>query len=145
MNIETLITILGWLGSVAIFAGLYGVTKKRKGAFLFSVAGESAWLVKASYIHAWDLLAMTTVFLALALYGYYAWGKSESDEARQAEDRVRQAQEAAHKRHIAELAKVKDKNKLVLSPAQREAYLGYINEERARLGQPPLIAAIETT
>lgn len=97
MNTSTIIAILGWFGSVSIFAGLYGVAHKKRKAFFFSFFGEAAWLVKSTYIQAWDLFAMTLAFAFLAAYGYWAWGKAERDEARQAADRVRQAEEARSK------------------------------------------------
>lgn len=97
---NTLIEIIGWLGSVCIFAGLYGVAHKRRNAFFFSIVGELAWVVKSVYLHAWDLLSMTIAFAVLAAYGYYAWGKAERDEARQAADRVKQAQAADDARRL---------------------------------------------
>jgi FAD/FMN-containing dehydrogenase len=127
MNTSTIIAILGWFGSVSIFAGLYGVAHKRRKAFFFSFFGEAAWLVKSTYIQAWDLFAMTLAFAVLAAYGYWAWGeeerkakRAERDEQRQRFDRVRQA-DAANDARI-----------------KRENLKEYINGERAAMGQKPI-------
>lgn len=68
--------MLGWIGNLFIVAGLWGIGSKRRGAFLFSVVGESAYIAR-SYIAAdWALFAVCWVFLLMAVRGFILWGRS---------------------------------------------------------------------
>lgn len=65
--------ILGWFGNVFIVAGLWGIGNKRRGAFIFSVIGEGAWIIKSLVAHQYDLAVICCVFFALAIRSYFKW------------------------------------------------------------------------
>lgn len=67
--------MLGWIGNVFILAGLYGITSKRPSryAFLFSVAGESAWIANSIYTANWALAFICVVFAFMAVRGFLNW------------------------------------------------------------------------
>jgi len=69
-----LTSILGWAGNVAIVAGLWGIGNQRRGAFLFSIVGESAWIVKSTINRQWDLAFICVIFAALAIRSWVKWG-----------------------------------------------------------------------
>lgn len=68
--------MLGWIGNVFIVIGLWGIGSKWRPAFLFSVAGESFWIVHSVNQEMWDLAAICVVFLMMALRGWVKWGES---------------------------------------------------------------------
>lgn len=67
--------MLGWIGNLFIVAGLAGITSKRprRYAFLFSVAGEAAWITNAYLRDDWALASICTVFLLMAVRGFVNW------------------------------------------------------------------------
>lgn len=69
--------ILGWVANIAIVIGLWGIGNKKRGAFIFSVVGESLWIVKSALLHQWDLAAICCVFLAMAIRSWVLWGRTE--------------------------------------------------------------------
>jgi hypothetical protein len=75
MTCISIITLWGWLGNVFIVLGLWGIGNKKRGAFLFSIAGESCWILKAFSLGMWDLGIICVVFLAMAVRAYCKWGK----------------------------------------------------------------------
>jgi hypothetical protein len=68
--------LLGWLGNIAITAGLWGIGNRRRGAFWFSMVGEAAWIVKSVAAGMWDLAFICCVFFALAVRSYIKWNKN---------------------------------------------------------------------
>jgi hypothetical protein len=68
--------MLGWIGNLFIVAGLWGVGNKRRGAFLFSIAGEGAWIANAYSRGDWALTFICVVFLLMAVRAYVLWGKA---------------------------------------------------------------------
>lgn len=66
-------TILGIIGNIAIVAGLWGIGNKRRGAFVFSMIGESAWIVKSALLGMWDLAFICVIFFVMALRAYRKW------------------------------------------------------------------------
>jgi hypothetical protein len=68
--------MLTWIGNVFIVAGLWGVGNKRRGAFLFSIAGETAWISSAAARGDWALTTICVVFLIMAVRGYVLWGRA---------------------------------------------------------------------
>lgn len=97
---NTIIEMLGWIGSAFTLVGAYSTSRKLRSAFLLYLAGNALWLVKSAYGSAWDVFATNAALAVLSAYGYYAWGKAERDEARQAADRVKQAQAADDARRL---------------------------------------------
>lgn len=65
---------LSWIGNILIVAGLWGITDKRRNAFLFSIAGEGAWIANAYSRSDWALASICIVFLLMAVRGYIKWG-----------------------------------------------------------------------
>lgn len=70
-----LLAVIAWIGNLFIVAGLWGVGSKNRGAFLFSVVGETAYIARSYFLHDWALLAICCVFWAMALRGYILWGR----------------------------------------------------------------------
>ena len=68
--------MLGWIGNLFIVAGLWGVGNKNRNAFLFSIAGESAWIANAYLRRDWALTSICVVFLLMAVRGYIKWGRT---------------------------------------------------------------------
>ena len=68
--------MLGWIGNIFIVVGLWGVGNKNRNAFLFSIAGESAWIANAYLRSDWALTSICIVFLLMAVRGYIKWGQS---------------------------------------------------------------------
>jgi hypothetical protein len=68
-----IIQSLGWIGSIALAAGLYGIGNKKRNAFLLSMLGESLWIIKSCILGMWDLAAICVVFLVLAIRAYRTW------------------------------------------------------------------------
>ncbi len=69
--------MLGWIGNLFIVLGLWGITSQRpyRNAFLFSIAGESAWIANAYGRSDWALAFICVVFALLAVRGWINWGK----------------------------------------------------------------------
>lgn len=65
--------LLGWVGNVSIVLGLWGIGNKNRKAFLFSMVGETAWIVKSILTSQWDLAFICCVFCALAIRSYIKW------------------------------------------------------------------------
>ena len=65
--------MLGWIGNLFIVAGLWGVGSKRRHAFLFSIAGEVAWIANAAGRGDWALTSICVVFLLMAMRGWWLW------------------------------------------------------------------------
>lgn len=71
--IDLLFNLLGYPASALIFAGLYGLGNKWRGAFVFSFLGEVLWMCKSAYFGYWDLFIMCSAFTVLAVRGYIKW------------------------------------------------------------------------
>lgn len=67
--------LTGWLGNLFIVAGLWGVGSRKRGAFLFSIAGEAFYIHRSFMVRDWALFAVCWVFLAMAARGYVLWGR----------------------------------------------------------------------
>lgn len=68
--------MIGWVGNVFIVVGLFLVGRKDRRAFLFSIAGETAWIVNAALRHDWALVTICAVFNLMAFRNYLLWGKT---------------------------------------------------------------------
>ncbi len=68
--------MLGYLGTVLIIAGIFGVGRKYRHALLFSAAGELAYMLRE--LAKWPdvdgaLLLLVAVLLVIALDGWRRW------------------------------------------------------------------------
>ena len=68
--------LLGWLGNLFIVAGLWGIGNKQRRAFLFSIVGESLWVIKSLSMGLYDLAFICLVFLLLAIRSYRKWSEA---------------------------------------------------------------------
>ena len=73
--------MLAWVGNAFIVAGLWGIGNKQREAFLFSIVGESIYIIYAAQSNLWALFAICWVFLAMAVRGYVKWGVKDGVEA----------------------------------------------------------------
>lgn len=64
---------LGWIGNVLIVIGLWKVGDKWRHAFLFSIAGEVLWTIKATMTGQYDLAIICAVFCVLASRNWWKW------------------------------------------------------------------------
>ena len=69
-------TFLSWVGNILIVIGLWRVGSKDRNAFLFSIAGETCWIVWSALTGNWALTFICVVFNLLALRNYIKWGAS---------------------------------------------------------------------
>lgn len=71
-----MIAIVSWIGNLLIVCGLYKIADKWRHAFLFSIAGETCWMI-ASYSRGdWALLSICAVFNVMALRSWVKWGRA---------------------------------------------------------------------
>lgn len=66
--------MLGWIGNLFIVIGLWGIGNKQRNAFIFSIIGEAAYIVRSYQSADWALFAVCWVFLLMAVRGYIKWG-----------------------------------------------------------------------
>lgn len=66
---------MGWVGNVLILIGALLIGHKYRSAFLFSSAGNLAWLAQGVYVQMVDLVVISAAFAALALWNWWLWGK----------------------------------------------------------------------
>jgi hypothetical protein len=67
--------ILSWVGNVFICLGLWYMGAKKWWAFLFSIVGETAWVVYSVEMKLWSLAFITVVFAGLAVRNLNLWRK----------------------------------------------------------------------
>lgn len=65
---------MDWIGNIFICVGLWFIGNKKRWAFLFSVAGESAWIVYSIQKELYSLAFICTIFAGLAIRSYWKWG-----------------------------------------------------------------------
>jgi len=70
------IDILSWVGNVFICLGLWYMGDKKWWAFLFSIVGETCWVVYSIRIHMWSLAFITVIFGGLAIRNLVLWKRS---------------------------------------------------------------------
>jgi len=68
---------MDWIGNVFIVVGLWYIGNKKRWAFLFSIAGETAWIIYSLSIGLYSLAFICTIFGTLALRSYIKWGRPE--------------------------------------------------------------------
>lgn len=69
--------MLSWIGNLFIVIGLWRVGYKDRNAFLYSIVGETMWILWSWSTANWSLLFICSVFNLLAFRNYIKWGKSE--------------------------------------------------------------------
>jgi len=67
---------MGWIGNIFIVLGLWGIGDKKRAAFIFSIIGETIWVIHSLMIGMYDLAAICVVFAALAFRSWRKWGTS---------------------------------------------------------------------
>lgn len=75
-----LLTLLGYLGTVCIIAGIFGVGRKYRHALLFSIVGEAAYTARelAKWPNLdWALLSLVAILMVVAADGWRRWQKDE--------------------------------------------------------------------
>ena len=72
--------LLGWIGNFLIVIGLWKIGDKWRHAFLFSIAGESAWIAKSLLAGQPDyaLATIRSVFCIMAFMNWRKWGNDAS-------------------------------------------------------------------
>jgi hypothetical protein len=68
------LTALSWIGNLLILVGMYKVGEKCRTAFLWSIAGESCWIVVAAGRDLWSLAFICAVFCLVSVFNYRKWG-----------------------------------------------------------------------
>jgi hypothetical protein len=66
---------MGWLGNIFIIIGLWLAGDKNKSAFIFSIIGESVWVVYSLLNKMYDLAFVCAVFAIVAVRNWYKWNK----------------------------------------------------------------------
>jgi nicotinamide riboside transporter PnuC len=69
---------MDWIGNIFIVIGLWYIGNKKRWAFLFSVVGETCWIIYSLTIGLYSLAAICVVFAFLAARSYYKWGKQNA-------------------------------------------------------------------
>lgn len=67
---------LSWIGNFYIITGLWLIGRKDRNAFLFSIAGETCWIIASVVTHNWALVFICSVFNVMAFRNYLLWGKT---------------------------------------------------------------------
>ena len=70
-----MIEMAKWIGNFLIVIGLWKIGDKWRHAFLFSIAGETAWTIAALNAQDYALAFICTVFNILAFRNWRKWGK----------------------------------------------------------------------
>lgn len=70
---------LGWFANILIVIGIWKIGDKWRHAFLFSIAGETLWTIKAGWQGQYDLAVICFVFCVLAFRNWLAWGRGSSE------------------------------------------------------------------
>lgn len=70
--------MLSWVADVLIVVGLWKIGSKDASSFLWSIAGESLWVISAVNRSDWALASICCVFNVMALRNYFLWRKDEA-------------------------------------------------------------------
>lgn len=68
-----MLTTLSWIANAFIITGLYLVGNKKRGAFLYTITGETLWLVAAIGWQLWSMAFVCAIFVGLAVRNYIKW------------------------------------------------------------------------
>lgn len=78
-----MLTLLGYIGTVCIIAGIWGVGRKYRHALLFSMVGEAAYMVRelAKWPDVdWALLSLVAILLVVAADGWRRWQQDSASQ-----------------------------------------------------------------
>lgn len=64
---------MGWMGLGLLLVSSYLFSARRRQAWLWSLAGNLAWLVRGFQTGQADLVVETALFAALAAWGWWRW------------------------------------------------------------------------
>lgn len=67
--------MISWIGNLFIILGLWYIGDRKRFAFVFSIIGETIWLVYACYIHMWSMAFICGVFAVLAVRNWFKWNQ----------------------------------------------------------------------
>lgn len=73
---DSVVSAVNWLGNILIILGLWRIGSKDRRAFLFSIAGETCWIVSSVATGNWALAFICTVFNVMAIRNFIKWGKT---------------------------------------------------------------------
>lgn len=76
-----MISAISWIGNAFIVAGLYKIADKWRHAFLFSIVGESCWMLASFLRGDWALFSICAVFNIMALRSWIKWGAAASEDS----------------------------------------------------------------
>jgi hypothetical protein len=66
---------MNWIGNIFIILGLWSVGNKSRNGFLYSLIGESFWMIWSIHEKQWALAFITAVFAGIATRNWFKWGK----------------------------------------------------------------------
>jgi hypothetical protein len=72
--------MLAWIGNLLIVVGLWKIGDKWRHAFLFSIAGELAYVARSVLLEDWALAFICVVFCAMAAINWVKWGRQTNQE-----------------------------------------------------------------
>lgn len=68
--------MIQWLGNVLIVIGLWKIGDRWRHAFLFSIAGEMAYIWASYRAENWALFSICIVFCGMAARSWVKWGQN---------------------------------------------------------------------
>jgi len=73
---------LMWIVAIFSLTGTLLVTHRRRKGFLFWIGTNSAWIVYDVHKSALAQAALMSIYLCLAIYGYFKWKRIATTEER---------------------------------------------------------------
>lgn len=67
--------ILGWIGNLLFFYGVYSLAKKNILGFYSNALANISYAIQSIMMHNWALLFCSIGLLIINLYGIYKWQK----------------------------------------------------------------------
>ena len=67
--------LLGWIGTILFFYGVYALAKKNILGFYANSIANILYAIQSILMHNWALLACSLGLLIINLYGIYNWSK----------------------------------------------------------------------
>lgn len=64
---------LGWVANFFILIAYIGLGSKHRGAWIFSIIGNTLWCIYAYNISLWDAFAVDLLALLLAIRALHSW------------------------------------------------------------------------
>lgn len=66
--------MIGWLGTLLLFAGVYGIGYKWRPSFWLMFCGEVLWCIKAYQTSQLDLFVLAALFGMMDVLNWRKWG-----------------------------------------------------------------------